>query len=169
MRTIPAIRRTVPAAALTLALAGCGVPPTGVLDAGAPANGLATAPRVYFVRDARLEGVSRPDLRISHLKDVVKLLIAQPTQAEQERGLTNLVQPSGIYEVTGSGDRITLSSPDTYFSEAHDSPANGQWVCTLARAQAALHPDSQPDSVQVTLDGLGPPLGPYRCSQFLRR
>ncbi|MFF0450773.1 hypothetical protein ACFYT4_31065 [Streptomyces sp. NPDC004609] len=164
-----AVRRKVPAAVLTLALAGCGVPPTEVLNGGAPATGLTTAPRVYFVRDARLQGVSRPDRPITGPDAVIKLLMVGPTPAEQERGLTNLVEPSGSYEVTGSGDRITLSSPDTHFSEAHDSPANGQWVCTLARAQAALHPDIQPDSVQVTLDGLGPPLGPYHCSQFLRR
>ncbi|MGX2992817.1 GerMN domain-containing protein [Streptomyces sp. JNUCC 64] len=164
---IPA-RRTAPAAVLALALTGCGVPPTGVLDAGPPAKGLATAARLYYVRDARLEGVSRPDRELSDVQDVTKLLLSGPTPAEQERGLTNLVETTGGYWVTASRARVTLHAPGTAFP-ADDVLRNGQWVCTLARAQAALRQDVQPDDVQVTLDGEGPAIGPYTCSPFLRR
>ncbi|MFB7600332.1 hypothetical protein [Streptomyces sp. NPDC056160] len=41
-------------------------------------------------------------------------------------------------------------------------------MCTLARAQSVLVPQVRADDVEVTLRPAGnPPLGPYRCAEFL--
>ncbi|MFJ6634668.1 hypothetical protein ACIQMR_25235 [Streptomyces sp. NPDC091376] len=164
------VRRSAPVRALALALSaaatGCGIQPTGVVEAGDSAGGLTKALRLYYARDDRVEGVTRPDIELRSLNDITKLLMVEPTAGEQERGLANLVRP-GTYEVTGSGARVTLHAPDTDFSGTRSWLANGQWVCTLTRAQAVLDPSVRPDDVQVTLDGTGAPVGPYRCSQFL--
>ncbi|MGW7362776.1 GerMN domain-containing protein [Streptomyces sp. NPDC054841] len=156
----------VPVAVLVAVLAGCGVQPTGVVDAGEPATGLTKGLRLYYARDARLQGVPRPDTPVTNLDSVIKLLSTEPTPAEQERGLSNLVRVTGAYEATGSGDRITLRIPGTDLAGERNRLAVGQLVCSLARAQGVLHEEVRPDDVQVTIDGVGAPLGPYQCSQF---
>ncbi|WP_411147024.1 hypothetical protein [Streptomyces sp. x-80] len=152
--------------ALAVILAGCGVPPTGVLDAGEPATGLTKGLQLYYVRDTTLQGVPRPDTPITDLTSVVKLLAEAPTRAERERGLINLVRLNRTYEATGTGHHLTLRAPGTNLSGKRSHLAAGQLVCSLARAQGVLHKEVRPDEVQVTLDGQGKPLGPYQCSQF---
>ncbi|MFD3943877.1 hypothetical protein [Streptomyces sp. NPDC058579] len=153
---------------LALAAVSCGVQPSGVIGAGEPPTGLTKGLRLYYVSGSgNLEGVSRPDLEITELGAALKLLVAGPTEPEQERGLTTLVS-SISYQVTGEATRVTLRSPGSAFSGTRrDDLVNGQLVCTLARAQSVLHPRIHPDDVEVTLVGDGEPVGPYRCSQFM--
>ncbi|MCF3131871.1 GerMN domain-containing protein [Streptomyces olivochromogenes] len=148
------------------AVAGCGVQPTGVVDAGEPAAGLTKGMRIYFASDTGLRGVSRPDREVTELGSAVKLLVAGPNASEQKSGLTNLVEPTGTYTATGHGKQVTLDMPGTLLSP-DNRLLNGQLVCSLARAQSLLEPDIRPDDVQVTLKPDGRPLGPYRCSYFL--
>ncbi|MFD8542214.1 hypothetical protein [Streptomyces sp. NPDC059649] len=160
--------RTLTFGALLLAaLAGCGITPTGVIDAGPPVPGLTRGLRIYFASDTGLRGVSRPDLKLHSLDGVIKLLMAGPNESEQKSGLTNLVAFEGSYRVSGNAHRVALDAPDTYLSP-DARLRNGQLVCSLARAQAALHPALRPDDVQVTLRARGESLGPYVCSYFLR-
>ncbi|MBL1093250.1 MULTISPECIES: hypothetical protein [Streptomyces] len=161
--------RTVAATVLLLlsAVAGCGIRPTGVIDAGEPVAGLTKGMRIYFASDTGLRGVSRPDVEVRSLSSVIKLLIAGPNASEQKSGLTNLVAFNGSYQVSGNGHRVTVEAPDSHLS-ADARLSNGQLVCSLARAQAVLHPEVRPDDVQVTLRAGGDSLGPYACSYFLR-
>ena len=46
-------------AALGIVLAGCGVPPTGVVGAGEPASGLTHGARLYFASASGLRAVMR--------------------------------------------------------------------------------------------------------------
>ncbi|MEI5098781.1 hypothetical protein RB200_09080 [Streptomyces sp. PmtG] len=76
------------------------------------------------------------------------------------------------YWATAKGTRVTFHSPDAPFDPDTDRLANGQLVCSLARAQAFLSSKDEdrrirPDDVQVTLVNSERRLGPYRCSQFL--
>jgi len=167
------LRTAAGALALALAATGCGVQSTGVLDGGEPASGLTNDLRIYFVRGSGLQGVTRPDVPITRPEGVIKLLMAEPTAAEQERGLANLVE-LGSYRTStsGSGDRITLHAPGGYFNGERDRLPNGQLVCSLARAQSFLHRDDpggaiRPDDVRVSLDDGTRTYGPYQCSQFL--
>ncbi|MFE0107261.1 hypothetical protein [Streptomyces sp. NPDC059009] len=153
---------------LLLLLAGCGVRPTGVIGAGKPPTGLTKGLRLYFVSgNGRLEGVSRPGVEIRSLDDALKFLAEGPTEAEQERGLTSMLS-SLSFDVTADGTKLTARSPDASGTGGRrEDLANGQLVCTLARAQSVLQPRIRPDEVQVTLVREGTPMGPYRCSQFL--
>ncbi|MEU9118799.1 hypothetical protein AB0C96_02885 [Streptomyces sp. NPDC048506] len=161
------LRTVVVVVVLLAAAAGCGIRPTGVIDAGEPVAGLTKGMRIYFASDRGLRGVSRPDLKVRHLDSAIKLLFAGPNESEQKNGLTNLVALYGAYHASGNGNRVTLDIPDTHLS-ADDRLRNGQLVCTLARAQAVLHPTLRPDDIQVTLRPKGEPLGPYQCAYFLR-
>lgn len=154
-----------------LLVGGCGVRPTGVIDAGEPASGLTKGLRLYYVSEAgRLEGVSRPDTEIRELAAVIKLLMA-PTEAERRTGLSTLVMFE-TYEVTGGGDRVTLHVPGVVFEESSVENRNltGQLVCSLARASAVLDKRgrTRPDDVQVTIRPEKGSLGPYVCSDFLK-
>ncbi|MET8756194.1 hypothetical protein ABZW32_39820 [Streptomyces sp. NPDC004667] len=154
-----------------LVLAGCGVQPTGVLDAGESAAGLTKGLRLYYVSDTgRLEGVSRPDIQLTELGGVIKLLM-DPPAPELRSGLNTLVR-TGSYTVTGGKDRITVRIPDLSLSTSsvHDRNLTGQLVCSLARASAVLDNSgaTRPDDVQVTLRPERGELGPYVCSDFLK-
>ena len=157
-------RPTPTAAALMLLVAaavGCGVQPTGVLDAGQPPTGL----RLYFASEKGLRAVPRLG-KPTNLDSVIKLLTVGPTTTEQNNGLTNLVEPKGPHRATGDGTRITLTMPRPRLG-TDNQLLNGQLVCTPAHAHAVLHPDIHPDDVNVTLTTDNTPLGPYRCANFL--
>lgn len=166
--TVARTAATASGLALVLALTGCGIQPTGVMSGAEPATGLTQDLRIYFVRDTRLQGVSRPGRPIGDLNAAIKLLIASLSPDEQQRGLANLVQ-SHTYEATGTGNQVTLHAPDAAFDTDRNRLATGQLVCTLARAQAFLDRTHKirPDDVQVTLDDSTQQAGPYQCSQFL--
>ncbi|MGW2225171.1 hypothetical protein [Streptomyces formicae] len=167
------------AAALVLTLAGCGVRPTGIVDAGEPASGLTKGLRIYFVSETgRLEGVTRSDEPLREPAAVIKLLMSGPDESERRSGLTTLVH-GGRFEVTGDGDRLTVRVFDLLLDPAsvNDRNYTGQLVCSLARAQAVLDKSgrTRPDDVRVAVRAVPPEgvqreaeLGPYVCSDFLK-
>ncbi|MER5930925.1 hypothetical protein [Streptomyces sp. NPDC002054] len=164
------LRRSIRAAGaavlLPAAVAGCGVKPTGVIDAGEPASGLTKGMRLYFASDTGLRGVPRPDLKVKDLNDTFKLLLAGPDEAERQSGLTSLVRSIKSYRATGEAGRIVVEAPEAYL-RPEDRLLLGQLVCSLARTYSVLHPEVRPDDVRVTLRPQGEPLGPYHCSPFL--
>ncbi|MFD3659616.1 hypothetical protein ACFWVF_03280 [Streptomyces sp. NPDC058659] len=150
-----------------LALAGCGVQPTGVIGAGEPASGLTRGMRLYYASDSGLRGVPLLDTRLKDLNSVVKLLAQGPGPAEQRDGLTSLVQELGGYTVSGTGTRVTIRLDGPYPLSGRDQ-GTGQLVCTLARAQSVLDPKVRADEVEVGVrPAEGAELGPYRCAEFL--
>lgn len=160
--------KVIGALLMAVALAGCGVRPTGVIDAGDPATGLTKAMRLYFVSDTgQLVGVTRDEPKKPDLPSVIKLLIAGPDEAEQQRGLVSHAR-DGSYEVTGQGKRVTVVASGVYLSD-RDRMLTGQLVCSLARAQAQLAGGgARSDDVRVTLESEGARLGPYLCLDFLK-
>ncbi|MEU3961268.1 hypothetical protein AB0F42_15785 [Streptomyces buecherae] len=150
---------------LVLGLAGCGVQPTGVVDAGEPASGLTRGMRLYYAAEGGLRAVPLLDREVTELNSVIKLLAQGPPLAEQRDGLTSLVQLSGA-SATGSGSRVTVRYEGPYPADGRDL-GTGQLVCTMARAQAVLDPEVRTDDVEVTIrPSEGEPLGPYRCAEF---
>ncbi|WP_432113820.1 GerMN domain-containing protein [Streptomyces sp. S1] len=163
------VRREWVLGALVLALAGCGVRPTGPIAAGEPASGLTRGMRLYFASDGGLRAVPLLDRKITDLNMVIKLLAAGPPPAERRDGLTTLVQGLGGYTATGSGTRVTVRLEDPYPGNGRDQ-ATGQLVCTLARAQSVLEAEVRAEDVEVTLRPPGgPAVGPHRCADFLTR
>ncbi|MFI0978414.1 hypothetical protein ACH4SP_15630 [Streptomyces sp. NPDC021093] len=153
-------------AALGVALTGCGVQPTGVIDAGEPATGLTRGIRLYYASPGGLRGVPLLDQEIRDLNSALKMLAQPPSDADRRDGLTSLVQLGG-YTATGSGARVTVRIEGLYPATGRDL-GTGQLVCTLARAQSVLEPKVRTDDVEVTLNPTeGGALGPYRCAEFL--
>ncbi|NEB41802.1 GerMN domain-containing protein [Streptomyces sp. SID14515] len=162
-------RQGVVLTVLGAALVGCGVQPTGVIDAGEPASGLTRGMRLYFASDTGLRAVPLLDRDIRELGAALKLLAQGPTAAERREGLTTLVHAPGGYSVTGDGTRVTVELDGPYWSEAGDR-ATGQLVCTLAGFQSVREADVRADDVEVTIrPGEGPVLGPLGCAEFLDR
>jgi hypothetical protein len=138
--------------ALVLLLAGCGIQPSGVTDAGQAPTGLASGVTLYYV-DAhnRLSPQFRKTDRLETISDAISLLLTGP-------GLDSPLQteiapvPAGIPRgtVTTAPGLIQLDAPFTI----HDVTPLGidQIVCTaLAAYVQAGGPKSTKVQVKFTL------------------
>lgn len=76
------------------ALASCGIPTTGVVEAGGPAGGIVPTVRVYFVVDGRLAGVPRRVTSPDEVRSAVESLLQGPTRLESAKRMTTLLPPS---------------------------------------------------------------------------
>ncbi|MER6532050.1 hypothetical protein [Streptomyces sp. NPDC001508] len=163
-----ATRRLVPLLAPALfALTACGIPATGVVQAGGPASGIVPATPVYFVRDGALVAVSRTTPSPGDVRAAVELLFAGPTPAEGLGSLSTEVPgapaavppaPGGAFAVPGKtpadtptvsvkGDTITVRLPGGI--DRLSRLATRQLVCTAAAAHRIGTPSA--DTVTVTM------------------
>ena len=105
------MRRTWPAA-LALLLAGCGVQPSGVTDAGRAPTGVASGVTLYFVDDQdRLRPQLRSTGRLGPMSEAMSLLLTGPGHS----GLRSEITPRGenttrVVVDTGPG-LIRLTTP----------------------------------------------------------
>ncbi|GII91892.1 hypothetical protein [Sinosporangium siamense] len=150
-------RRTACSLALVATACGCGIQPTGVVDAGEHPWGAASGTRLYFVSAGRLSTAGRPGRGVGPA-EAVKLVLRGPSRAERERGLTGAVPAGVTVKVAAEGESVTLT-PDRALSRL----AEGQLVCTAAEAQAAGR-GVPLSSVKVTVVA-GTPTG---CDAYLR-
>jgi hypothetical protein len=141
-----------------VAVAGCGVQPSGVITGAAPPSGRVeptTTVTLYLVTNGRLSAVTRPGGPLSQA-DTLALLAAGPTAREQAHGLTTDVPPdAGPFWVTAKPAGrlvVTLSTPASELSTL----AVEQIVCTAA----ATVPGSP---ARVTVVGAGQGVGPRNC------
>ncbi|MFC9125967.1 hypothetical protein ACFT4A_03860 [Streptomyces sp. NPDC057099] len=72
-------------------LASCGIPATGVVEAGGPAGGVVPTVRVYFVADGKPRPVSRRGVTPIGAASAVEALLQGPTAEEQAFGLKSLL------------------------------------------------------------------------------
>jgi hypothetical protein len=153
-------RRVLAAGLVSLiAVAGCGVRPSGVITGGDPPSGrVEPTPLItlYLVTNGRLSAVTRPGGPPLSQADTLALLAAGPTAEEQAHGLTTDVPPdAGPFSVTAKPAGrlvVTLSTPASELSTL----AVEQIVCTAA-ATAPASP------AQVTVVGAGRGVGPRNC------
>ncbi|KWT62234.1 hypothetical protein ADL21_08905 [Streptomyces albus subsp. albus] len=147
-------------------LTGCGIAPTGVIDAGEPAYGV-KAPgkpvpdvQLYFLGPAGLRAASRPAKAAVGPEEAVRLLMEGPNEAERQRGLTNVLPVlPGRITADVRDDEVTLRLPMN--AKRLDTPSVSQLVCTAANASV---PGSRhPAEVRVTLVGDGVKVGPMVC------
>lgn len=148
--------RTAALAAAGLLLAGCGIPTTGVVEAGEPAHGLAQTVTLFFVRAGvgTLATVSRTSQSEADAGTVVTMLLRGLAPAEQKlMGLTTDL-PAGTF-VAGVGTRdgavvVRLHVPQGRLT----GTAADQVVCTVLANHLAGMPDAGPAEVAVTADGV---------------
>ncbi|MFG2755763.1 hypothetical protein [Streptomyces wuyuanensis] len=104
-----------------LTLTACGVPPTGVIEAGEPASGMfSPAPRptapvvvsLHFLRDGDLTAYPRELEEPADLGAVVGRLFGGPTASEAETATTALPRLKRAPDVTAGGDAVSVQLPD---------------------------------------------------------
>ncbi|MBW8796940.1 MAG: hypothetical protein JF597_26075 [Streptomyces sp.] len=167
----------VPAAMCVLA--SCGIPTTGVVQAGGPAVGVVPETRLYFVRDGALFAVRRPTDAPGDVESAVLDLLRGPTDAELRKGVTTRLPlptglptavpavpadggatvvpeaPSraGLVEVTAGDHRISVRLSSAAGDAGDPGLAAAQIACTAAAAQRVADPGAEPAPVTVTLPG----------------
>ncbi|MFH9419638.1 hypothetical protein [Streptomyces sp. NPDC017529] len=159
-------RRAALGGLLIGALAGCGIAPTGVIDAGEPAHGLKApgkpAPDVqlYFLGPTGLRPASRPATAPVGPEEAINLLLAGPNDAERQRGLSNVLPllPGPVTAEARDG-AVTVHLPTN--AKRLDTPSMSQLVCTAANA--SVPGGRRPSDVQVTLVGDNIRVGPMVC------
>jgi len=120
--------RWTAAAAALLLLAGCGVGPSGVTDAGAAPTGIAPGVTLYFIDgDGELRPQQRPTGRLGTVADAVTLLLDGPSDSGMRTGITSTAVTRVV--VTTTATSIELRMPLT----ARDVTPLGadQIVCTV--------------------------------------
>jgi hypothetical protein len=154
--------------AFAFVVGGCGVPVEGEprpisIDATGSASGSdAIAPQVdpgtgsgrieetlYFVREGRLVAVRRPVDRAPSPENQFQHLLAGPTDAEHDQGLSSVLTGLGItahLRITGLAAVVDLGVQPDNAGRSDEVLAYGQIVCTLT-----TRPDI--DTVSFRYDG----------------
>lgn len=131
-------RLGIATAALCVAVAGCGIQPTGVVSAGDPPKPSAPASTVvvYLVSSGEsLAGVRRPGVP-GHPEHVLHQLVTGPTPAEQQNGITTAMpdQVNLTYFRGGPRPVIMVGGPDGQVARgrlAWPRIAQAQLACTV--------------------------------------
>ncbi|GAU65685.1 lipoprotein [Streptomyces sp. NBRC 110611] len=152
--------------ALAGVLAGCGIAPTDVIDAGEPAMGVRSPGQpvadvqLFFYGPSGLRSAIRPAKAPVDPEQAIELLLEGPNHAERMRGLTSALSkfPSRPVVTTGEGT-VMISVPPKYGPP--DSASLNQLVCTAANAR--VPGGKPPERVAVTLVGQAFRLNPMVC------
>ncbi|MEU9453415.1 hypothetical protein [Streptomyces sp. NPDC048277] len=170
-------RSALPVLAALCALTSCGIPTTGVVQAGGPASGVVPMTRVYFLRGDTLIGVRRETAVPGDIESALRELVLGPTEVERGTGLTTRLPlltglptpvpavpatdggPVAAPEATDATDLLTVTARDHRISVELSASAGeltdpglavAQIVCTADAAQRVAAPGYAPDPVTVT-------------------
>ncbi|MGI5441096.1 hypothetical protein ACQEV4_28075 [Streptomyces shenzhenensis] len=148
---------TVPA---LLGLCSCGIPATGVVEAGGPASGIEPVTPVYFLRDGALVAVPRATADPGDAGAALDLLLLGPAPVEGAGGLSTevpgtLPATSPVPENTSAagptvsvkGDTVGIRLPPGF--DRLSRLAAEQLICTAAAAHRIGAPSA--DTVTVTV------------------
>jgi len=135
--------------AAALVLAGCGVPPSGVIQAGDPATGMTPGVNVYFLSGGSLVAVPRQIPFGAGVSTAVRLLFEGPLVPEAGKLSTELPQLKLAPEVAVETDGtvvIRLFEGVAPFGKI----GMEQLVCTVAAAPRRAPPPAVPTSVPTS-------------------
>ncbi|MFI1293498.1 hypothetical protein ACH4VM_34485 [Streptomyces sp. NPDC020792] len=161
------------------ALSACGIPATGVVEAGGPASGIVPTTPMFFVRDGTLVAVPRVTARPGDAGAALQMLLIGPTRVEAHGGLATEV-PGAPAEVPGAPTAAALAPTSASRAPEQTSPdgptvsvkgdtlsirlpsgfgelsplATRQLICTAAAAHRIGHPSGGAVTVTVS-DGSG--------------
>jgi spore germination protein GerM len=158
--------------AVTLGLAGCGVPmddaarpieTPGALDASgnpAPDQAGTAVLRLYLVRDGKLARVPRKVPALLGPHETLTALLTGPTTDEAADGLTSALSTMTVTGMTLADHRATISiaHPPDQLVRSDDVLGFGQIVCTLT---------TQTEVGTVSFESEGRPLGVPRADGSL--
>ncbi|MFE6286253.1 hypothetical protein [Streptomyces sp. NPDC057877] len=184
LSTVAGARRRAAAlsavAALCALTVSCGIPTTGVVEAGGPAGGVVPTVRVYFVAGGTLVAVPRRTGTPVEVKAALDVLFLGPTEPEYGKRITSdlpllagsAVRPPTpadpaatvvpteapqaaesmeLVEVTEGGGRISVELSPTVGRLT--GLAAAQIICTAVAAQRTADPTAKPAPVTVTGPG----------------
>ncbi|MFF0093477.1 hypothetical protein ACFYSF_26435 [Streptomyces canus] len=155
-----------------LALTSCGIPATGVVEAGGPASGTLPMTRVYFVENGALVAMPRTTELPGDPRAALQLLMAGPLAGEGRSGKLSTEVPSlptamalppaadepakppspDAPTVTVKGDAMTIRLPPGM--DGLSDIGVRQIVCTAAAAYRLTRPSDATVTAEVT-DGGG--------------
>ncbi|MGW5349494.1 hypothetical protein ACWERV_03115 [Streptomyces sp. NPDC004031] len=143
------------ALAALVGLAGCGIPTTGVVEAGEPGSGVRPVVTLYFVRatDGTLTTVQRRESVPMGAEGALELLFKGPDPMEGKLLdlITLVFPPPGSVRLDRTEDGVAVDlGPDV---GRLPPAAVDQIVCTAATAESVLSPDATPLPVTVTASG----------------
>ncbi|MGX1849238.1 hypothetical protein [Streptomyces sp. NPDC055299] len=154
------------AGVLTAALAGCGIAPTDVIDAGEPASGVKSPGQpeadvqLFFYGPSGLRSATRPAKAPADPDQAIKLLLDGPNHAERMRGLSSVLPKfPGPLTAEARNGGVEIGLPMNV--KLLDSASLNQLVCTAANAR--VPGNKPPDRVPVTLVGTSVRIGPMVC------
>ena len=141
-----------------VAVAGCGVQPSGVSTGDAPPSGAVARATItlYLVAGGRLSPVTRPGGPPLSAADTLGLLAAGPSAGERARGLGTALPPdAGTFSVAAdpAGDLVVTPSRP---AGALSGLAVEQIACTAAAAMPH-------DPVWITVAGTGRRVDRHAC------
>ncbi|MEU1198656.1 hypothetical protein ABZ446_20750 [Streptomyces sp. NPDC005813] len=131
--------------AATLTLSACGVPPSGVIEAGEPASGIlpSSPPSVpvvvslYFLHDGALKAYPRKMVDPVEVGTLMGQLFDGPTKSESVTATTQLPRLAETPEVTAdSGNGVTIKLPDD--AAPFSRSAVLQLACTVAQVSGSF-------------------------------
>ncbi|MEU5698788.1 hypothetical protein [Streptomyces aurantiacus] len=157
---------------MLLALTSCGIPATGVVEAGGPASGALPMTRVYFVESGALVAMPRMTALPGDPEAALQLLMAGPLAGEGDSGRLSTEVPGmptamapppatdgpgqpaspDTFTVTVQRDAMTIRLPPGM--DRLSGTGVGQIVCTAAAAYRLTRPSDATVSAEVT-DGGG--------------
>lgn len=151
---------------LPAALAGCGIAPTDVIDAGEPATGVKSPGQpeadvlLFFYGPNGLRSATRPAKEPADPEQAIQLLRMGPNHAERMRGLSSVLPkfPGRLTAATGDGS-VVLTLPMNI--KLLDSASLNQLVCTAANAR--VPGNKPPGRVSVTVVAKSVRIGPMVC------
>ncbi|MFL4908377.1 hypothetical protein ACJ6WF_35545 [Streptomyces sp. MMS24-I2-30] len=155
-------------ASAMFALSACGIPETGVVQAGGPASGIAPRTPVYFVRGGALVAVPFPTDRPGDAEAALGLLFGGPAPVDASGSLTSEVPsaPTTAVRLATAAPRATPPDGPTV-SVRGDALAirlpaglgtvsrlgTEQLICTAAAAHRIGNPAGGTVTVTVSGDG----------------
>ncbi|PWI20972.1 hypothetical protein DI272_42765 [Streptomyces sp. Act143] len=135
-----------------LALSSCGIPATGVVEAGGPASGITPVTSVYFVQNGTLVAVPRTTAFPGDAAAALELLIGGPTFDEARKRLGTAMPrpraPAAPPTVTGRGDALLVKLPPGMGPLA--DLATRQVICTAAAARHLTDESAATVTIEVT-------------------
>ncbi|MEU1473636.1 hypothetical protein [Streptomyces sp. NPDC005760] len=159
--------RRVPLLAL-LALTSCGIPATGVVQAGGPASGTLPMTPVYFVDNGALVAMPRTTGLPGDPEAALRLLMAGPLDGEGSTGSLATEVPGlptmaplptepadaprpptpKAPTVTAKGDTMTIRLP--HGMDRLSDVGVRQMICTAAAAYRLTRPSADPVAAEVS-------------------
>ncbi|MFI1922222.1 hypothetical protein [Streptomyces sp. NPDC020377] len=138
-------------------LVSCGIPATGVVEAGGPAHGLVPMLRVYLVENGSLVAVPRRPVGAVDAESAVMNLLEGPTETERAKRLTTLLPPLTAAPTTAPTPLVSVP-PST-------APSGGS--AAEAAASAAVSVDARSGVVSIHLRYVGEELSDLATAQLI--